>query len=277
MPHRLHEIAVGGRTFRWRETDPAPESAAAVPLVLLHAFPLSAAMWAPQFDAFPRRRIIAPDTRGFRGPDGPAAEEPGDPTMDQLATDVEHLLDALEVPQAAIGGLSMGGYIALALFRRAPARFRALMLADSRATADSEQAKAGRRKMQALADAGGVAAIADDMLPKLLGETTQRERPEVGRHVRALIEANTPAGVKSALGAMMTRQDSRRILGAIACPTLILVGDEDALTPPSDSEALHAAVDGSELVTIPRAGHLSNLEQPDAFNAALGRFLKDLS
>jgi 3-oxoadipate enol-lactonase len=222
-------------------------------------------------------RVIAPDTRGFRGPDGPSAERPGEPTMEELAIDVEHVLDALGVSEAVIGGLSMGGYIALALFRRAPARFRALVLADSRATADTEQAKAGRRKMQALADAGGAAAIADDMLPKLLGDTTKRERPELERHVRALIEANSPEAIRGALAAMMTRQDSRPMLGAIACPALVVVGEEDTLTPPPDSEAMHAAIDGSTLVRIPRAGHLSNLEQPDAFNTALVRFLKDLA
>lgn len=233
-------------------------------------------MWEPQFDALAGWRVIAPDTRGFRGPDGPAAERPGEPTMEELAQDVEHVLDGLGVPEAIIGGISMGGYIALALFRRAPARFRALVLADSRATADTEQAKGGRRKMQALADAGGAAAIADDMLPKLLGETTRRDRPEVERHVRALVEANTADAIKGALAAMMGRQDSTRMLGAIACPTLILVGEEDTVTPVSDSEAMHAAIGGSKLVTIARAGHLSNLEQPDAFNGALVRFLKDL-
>ncbi len=264
--------------IRWRETTPLASSGAAPwPLVLLHAFPLSAAMWEPQFDALAGWRVIAPDTRGFRGPDGPPAERPGEVTMGELAIDVEHVLDSLGVPEAVIGGLSMGGYLALALFRRAPVRFRALVLADSRATADTEQAKAGRRKMQALAEVGGASAIADDMLPKLLGETTRRERPEVERHVRALIEANTPDAIKGALDAMMSRQDSRAMLRAIACPTLIIVGEEDNLTPPADSQAMHEAIDGSTLATIPHAGHLSNLEQPGAFNAALLRFLKDLA
>ena len=275
MAHRVNEITAGGRTIRWRETDPGTFPAPH-PLVLLHAFPLSAAMWEPQFDAFRKWRLIAPDTRGFRSPEGPPVEAPGEPTLSELAMEVEHVLDSLGVSQAVIGGLSMGGYLALALYRLAPARFSGLVLADTRAAADSEEAKAGRRKMQALVEAGGPRAIADDMLPKLLGETTRREQPEVATRVRALIEANRPDAIRAALGAMMTREDSRPLLPAIACPTLVLVGDEDTLTPVAASEDMHRAIPGSRLVTIPRAGHLSNLEQPRAFNDALARFLEDL-
>lgn len=275
MPHRLNEISSGGRTIRWRETDPGATAGGAHPLVLLHAFPLSAAMWDLQFDPFPGWRVIAPDIRGFRGPDGPSVEQPGQPTMDELAMDVEHVLDALGVSSAVIGGLSMGGYLAFALLRRAPARFRGLVLADTRAPADSDEAKVGRRKMQHLADERGASAVADDMLPKLLGESTRRERPEVAERVRSLIEANSPEAIKGAIGAMMERQDATPLLSTIGCPTLILVGEEDGLTPVTASEELHRGIGGSQLVTIPRAGHLSNLEQPDAFNAALGRFLRD--
>jgi 3-oxoadipate enol-lactonase len=274
MPHRLNEITAGGRTIRWRETDPASSSAdTAQPLVLLHAFPLSAAMWEPQFDAFPGWRIIAPDIRGFRGPDGPSVEQPGEPTMEELAMDIEHVLDALGVSKAVIGGLSMGGYLTFALLRRAPARFRGLVLADTKAPADTEEGKAGRRKMQALVDERGPSAVADDMLPKLLGETTRREQPALATRVRALIEANSPEAIKGAIGAMMTRPDATPLLSTIACPALILVGEEDGLTPPAASEEMQRGIRGSRLATIPRAGHLSNLEQPDAFNAALGRFL----
>jgi 3-oxoadipate enol-lactonase len=275
MPHRLNEITAGGRTIRWRETDPAAAADATRPLVLFHAFPLSAAMWEPQLDAFDGWRVIAPDVRGFRGPDGPAVERPGEPTMDELAMEIEHVLDALGVSTAVVGGLSMGGYLAFALLRRAPARFRGLVLADTRATADSEEAKTGRRKMQHLVDERGATAVADDMLPRLLGATTRRERPEVVTRVRALIEANRPEAIKGAIGAMMERQDATPLLSTIACPTLILVGEEDELTPVAASEALHRGIRGSRLVTIPGAGHLSNLEQPEAFNAALGRFLRE--
>jgi pimeloyl-ACP methyl ester carboxylesterase len=276
MPHRVNEITAGGRTIRWRETDPqAGFGDPSRVLVLLHGFPLSSAMWEPQFDALHGWRVIAPDTRGFRAPDGPPVERPGEPTMEELAMDVEHVLDALGVSSAVVGGLSMGGYLAFALLRRAPARFRGLVLADTRATADSDEAKVGRRKMQHLVDECGTSAVADDMLPKLLGDATRRERPEVVARVRSLIEANSPDAIKGAIGAMMERQDATPLLSTIGCPTLILVGEEDGLTPVAASEGLHRGIRGSRLVTIPRAGHLSNLEQPDAFNAALGRFLRE--
>jgi pimeloyl-ACP methyl ester carboxylesterase len=277
MPHRLNEITVGGRTIRWRETDPGAPRGHVEPLVLLHAFPLSASMWEAQFDAFPGWRIIAPDTRGFRGPDGPPVEQPGEPTMDELAMDVEHVLDSLGVPRAVIGGVSMGGYLTFALFRRAPARFRGVVLANTRAAADSEEAKEGRRKMLALVDRGGPAAVADDMLPKLLGPTTHRERPEVIRRVRTLIEANSAAAIKGAIGAMLTRPDSRPLFPDIRCPTLILAGDEDPMIPAASAEEMHAGLAGSQLVTLPRCGHLANIEQPEAFNRALGRFLETLA
>jgi pimeloyl-ACP methyl ester carboxylesterase len=275
MPHRVNEITVGGRTIRWRETDPRAAAGDGRTLVLLHAFPLSAAMWEPQFDALDGWRVVAPDMRGFRSPDGPGVERPGEPTMEELAMDVEHVLDALGVGEAVIGGCSMGGYVAFALLRRAPVRFRGMVLADTRATADTEEGKAGRRKMQQMAMTGGSTAVADDMLPKLLGESTRRDRPEVERHVRALIEANGPEAIAGAVGAMMGRQDSRPLLQTIACPVLILVGAEDALTPPSASEEMQRAIRGSRLEIVPRAGHLSNLENPAAFNAALTRFLDE--
>lgn len=277
MPHRLNEITVGGRTVRWRETDPGSSRAdERLPLVLFHAFPLSAAMWEPQFDAFERWRVIAPDTRGFRGPDGPPVEPPGEPTMQELALDVEHVLDALGVPQAVIGGLSMGGYLAFALYRQAPARFRGLVLANTKAGADTEEGREARRKMRALVEREGPSAVGDDMLPKLLGRTTQERKPELTRHVRALIEANRAEAIAGAIGAMMTRPDSRPLLPSIACPTLVVAGDEDTLIPPAAAREMHDAIPGSHLEILPRCGHLANLEQPQDFNRALGRFLEGL-
>jgi pimeloyl-ACP methyl ester carboxylesterase len=234
-------------------------------------------MWEPQFDVFAGWRVIAPDTRGFRGPDGPSVGPPGEPTMDDLATDVEQVLDALDVPDAVIGGCSMGGYMALALLRRAPRRFRGLVLTNTKASADSDEAKEGRRKMRALVAEGGPAAVADDMLPKLLGETTHREKPEVVSRVRTLIEANSREAIHGAIGAMLTRPDSRPLLATVSCPTLILAGEEDTLIPTAASEEMHRAIHGSSLVMLPRCGHLASLEQPEPFNRALGRFLETLA
>jgi len=264
---------IGDRTIRWREGGEAQRGV----LVLIHAFPLSSAMWESQVDAFAGWRVVCPDLRGFRGPDGPAAEHPGDPTMDEYAIDVEHVLDALDVPQAVIGGLSMGGYVTFALFRRAPARCRGLILADTRATADSEEGRQGRRRMLHLVDEQGASAIADDMLPKLLGATTRREQPLVEQQVRRMIEANSPDAIRAAVTAMMTRPDSTTLVGSIRCPTLIVAGDEDTLTPVSASHEMQQGIRGASLVTLPRAGHLSSLERPAEFNAAVGRFLGALS
>src|SRR5512138_352185 len=123
MSHRLIQRTIGGRTIRWREAGDARHGV----LVLIHAFPLSSALWEPQFDAFPGWRAVAPDLRGFRGPDAPPAERPGDPTMDEYAIDLEHVRAALEIPQAIVCGFSMGGYVSFALLRRAPSRFRGLI------------------------------------------------------------------------------------------------------------------------------------------------------
>ena len=277
MPHRLNEVTVGGRTIRWRETDPrAAGREYANTLLLLHAFPLSASMWESQFDAFEGWRVIAPDTRGFRGPDGPPVEAPGEPTMDELAMDVEHVLDALGVPQAVIGGCSMGGYLTFALLRRAPQRFRGLLLANTKASADTDEAREGRRKMRALVERAGPCAVADDMLPKLLGATTRQQHPDALARVRTLIEANSADAIVAAIVAMMTRQDSRPLLPQIACPALIVAGEEDALMPGAAGEEMHAAIRGSEFAVLPRCGHLANLEQPAEFNRVVGRFLEKL-
>jgi pimeloyl-ACP methyl ester carboxylesterase len=277
MPHRLNEVTVGGRTIRWRETDPrSPGLDHVNPLVLLHAFPLSASMWEAQFDAFPGWRVIAPETRGFRGPDGPSVEAPGEPTMDELAIDVEHVLDALGVSQAVIGGSSMGGYLTFALFRRAPQRFAGLVLGNTQAPADSDEAKERRRQARALVERDGPSGLADDMLPRLLGTTTKRERPGVVRRVRSLIEANSTEAIVGAIVAMMTRPDSRPLLPQVTCPTLILAGEEDTLMPATAAEEMHAGIRESDLALLPRCGHLANLEHPEAFNEALNRFLQNL-
>jgi pimeloyl-ACP methyl ester carboxylesterase len=276
MPHRLNQVTVGGRTIRWRETDLAAGGGSRTPLVLLHAFPLSSAMWEPQLDAFPGWRVIAPDTRGFRGPDGPSVESSGEPTMDELATDVEHVLDSLGVTQAVIGGCSMGGYLTFALFRRAPGRFRGLVLANTKASGDSDEAKEGRRKMLALVRRDGPAAVATDMLPKLLGGTTHRDQPAVADRVRALVEANSTEAIAGAIGAMMTRPDSRHLLGQIVCPAIVLAGEEDTLIPTEAAREIHRGIGGSQLTILPRCGHLASLEQPAEFNRAVGHFLENL-
>jgi pimeloyl-ACP methyl ester carboxylesterase len=225
-------------------------------------------MWEPQSAvAETGWRLVLPQLRGMDGVD----ETPVS-SMDDYAADVIDLLDALHLHDAVIGGLSMGGYVSLAVFRHAASYFRGLVLADTRPHADTEEAAAGRTRLLALVREKGPSAVADEMVPKLLGEASL-QRPEVVQKVRSLILSNSTTAIAGAITAMLTRPDSKGLLGSIHCPTLILVGEHDKLTPPSVAAELHESIAGSELVTIPGAGHLANLEQPEAFNAALARFL----
>jgi pimeloyl-ACP methyl ester carboxylesterase len=213
-------------------------------------------------------RVLAPQLRGFGGGAEPAAS-----SMDDYAGDVIDLLDALHIEDAVFCGLSMGGYITFSIFRHAPQYLRGLILADTRSQADTSEGVEGRKRMIALVHDKGVSAVADEMMPKLLGESTQRDRPEVVNRVRSLMLSNSPEAVAGAVRGMMSRPDSTPLLSSIHLPTLVIVGDEDTLTPPALSEGLHQAIAGSELVKIPKCGHLANLEQPEAFNAAVAPFL----
>lgn len=239
------------------------------PVVLLHGFPLTADMWHPQLENVPHGwRYIAPDLRGF----GAAATTPAR-TMDDFADAVLSFLDAMRLDKVTLGGLSMGGYVLFAVLRRAPERVTAVILADTRATADTEQGRAGRTKMLETVRTKGVSAVADEMMPKLLGESTRRTRRDVELRVREIAAANRPEAIAGAIEAMRDRPDSTPVLDRISVPTLVLVGEEDTLTTPADAEAMRARISRAHLVDLPRAGHLSNLEAPDEFSAALADFL----
>jgi 3-oxoadipate enol-lactonase len=167
----------------------------------------------------------------------------------------------------------MGGYATFAVFRKAPHLVEALVLADTRAGADSPEGRANRRGMIALVEREGAPGVARDMMPKLLGRTTREANPQVESVVRPLINQQSPTAIHAAILRMMHRPDSVPLLPAIRVPTLVIVGEEDELTPPVESERIAEAISGSTLITIPGAGHLSSLEQPDAFNRALVDFL----
>lgn len=238
-------------------------------VVLIHAFPLSAELWDPQRNALPPGwRLFTPDLPGFGG-----STEPPAMSVEAMAVSVLAAMDARGIRRAVIGGMSMGGYVTFALMRLAPERFSGLVLVDTRATADTDPQKEGRRKMMATARDRGAAAIADEMVPKLLGETTKRERPEVAATVRRIIESNRADTIAGAVEAMMNRPDSTPLLAGIRVPTLIVCGEEDTLTPPFDSQAMHRAIAGSRLVLLAGAGHLSSLEAPEPFNHALSAYL----
>jgi 3-oxoadipate enol-lactonase len=249
---RVHYLDVGG---------------GAETVLLLHAFPLNASMWAGQVAALAReRRVIAPEYAGL-GKSEPRAEPS---TMGALAEDVLAILDALPVRTAAVVGLSMGGYLAFEVYRRRPSLFRSLALCDTRAGADTPEAAATREAFAKSAIEKGLPWVADQVLPKLLRPNPD---PAVAAHVRALVSQGTPEGVAAAQRGMAQRPDSTPTLATIACPTLVVVGSEDAFTPPAESKKMAAAIRGATLVEIPDAGHLSNLEQPAAFDRALLGFL----
>lgn len=236
-------------------------------VVLIHAFPLHAAQWRPQ-TVPPGWRLFTPDLPGFGASTSPAAD-----SVETMAAGVEAAMDREGIGRAVIGGLSMGGYVALALYRRAPHRFRAMILADTRATPDTAEQRESRGKMIEMVRARGAGAVADELLPKLLGETTKRDRPQVGGTVRALIEANRPGAIAAALEALASRPDSTATLRGIDVPVLVVCGEEDVVTPLSDAEAMRLEVPSATLHVIPRAGHLANVEDPAAFNESLAAFL----
>jgi 3-oxoadipate enol-lactonase len=242
------------------------------PVVLLHGYPFNRSLWNEQVAALSNSyRVVAPDLRGFGETDASA----GPATMNRMAQDVAELLDHLEIPRAAVGGLSMGGYVALAFYKLFPSRVRALVLADTRAQADSEEAKQTRAQQAEKALSEGMAGIADAMLPKLLTPETVSKHPEIVKRVRDMMLRTKSQGAAAALMGMAEREDQTELLPQISSPTLILVGSEDAITPVADSEKMHGAIAGSRLVVLENAGHVSNLERTDMFNTALLSFLRE--
>jgi 3-oxoadipate enol-lactonase len=263
MQREAH-VEVAGRRLRYLQ------AGSGWPLILLHAFPLSADLWRPQLDRVSRGwQFLAPDLRGF----GRGVLPPTSMTMDDMAAEVSGFMDALEIDRAIIGGLSMGGYVTMALYRLAPERFTGMLLANTKASLDSPEGRAAREQMIELVRSEGASAVADQMLPKLLGATSQRARPYLDTLVRRLIEGNSAEGIEAAIHAIKDRPDSFPTLEHTAVPALIITSDEDVIIPVSESEAMHGVMPRSQLVVLTAAGHLSNLEVPDDFSEALGNFL----
>lgn len=241
------------------------------PLLLIHGFPLDRTLWSAQTRALTDvARVIAPDLRGF----GESGQPAGAVTVDTYADDLRGLLDALGVKNAVVGGLSMGGYIAFAFYRAYAHRVRALILADTRALPDSPEGKQGRDKSIAAVREKGASAVADAMMPKMLTPKMQATNAAMTNTVRAMMMRQPVEGIASALAALRDRPDSTPTLAQIAAPTQIIVGAEDTLTPPQDSEMMRDAIHDARLALIPGAAHLSCVEQADEFNRIVREFLK---
>jgi pimeloyl-ACP methyl ester carboxylesterase len=243
------------------------------PLLLVHGFPLSRRMWAPQCGALHGAwRCLAPDLRGF----GESGATPPF-SVDQWADDLAAMLDEVGAREPVVlCGLSMGGYVAFAFWRRHRERVRALVLADTRPDADTPEGIERRRRTIAVARERGSASVATLLEGGMLGATTRERRPEIAALVRAMIAATPVEGIVGASEAMIARPDSTDLLGTIDVPTLVVVGEEDTISPPDVARAMHAAIPTSRLEVIPGAGHLTTLERPAAFNCVLGDWLDSL-
>jgi 3-oxoadipate enol-lactonase len=244
------------------------------PVVLLHAFPLDRSMWRQQVEAIrDHYRVITPDQRGLGG----SSAFDGAPSVDQAADDVAALLDSLQVAEPVVlGGLSMGGYVALAFARRHADRLRGLILADTRAEPDNAEGKANRDKLIAFAETHTAADVLEQMMPKMVSEETRTQRPEVVAEVRRIAAGQSVPGVQNALRMLRDRPDAGPTLDAVKVPTLVIVGSEDTLTPPDMAQTLARGIHGARREMIVGAGHLSNLEKPAEFNAAILAFLDGL-
>ncbi len=246
------------------------ERGGGTPLVLVHGFPLDGRIWEDQLSALcDRYRVIALDLRGFGRS---RAEQPF--TMQSLADDVHHVLEKLGALPCVLGGLSMGGYVALAYVSKYPTDLKGLALIDTRCEADTPEGKQNREKMIESVRCAGSEAIANAMMPKMLAPDAQQSRPQLMQRLRTIMEECPPKTIEHALAAMRDRRDYRDRLASIAVPTLIIVGEHDAITPPSVSEFMRKEIPSSELVVVKGAGHMSPMEQPEQVNRAIRQFME---
>ncbi len=258
-------IRIEGRQYAYRT------GGSGEPVLLMHAFPVTSEAFWPQLDAPPPgARVICPDHRGFGG----SELGPGVSTMEDLAKDALALLDALKLDRVIVGGVSMGGYAAMALLRVDPARVKGLVLADTHPLADDAAQTEKREAAAKDVEKNGMAGYTATALPNLLAADA---KPYVRARIEGLMRSVNPAATAAAARGMAARGDSRELLQRYSGPALIVVGERDALTPPEKAREMQKLMPRSKLVVIPSAGHLSNVEAPQEFNAALGDFVRALA
>jgi 3-oxoadipate enol-lactonase len=251
------------------------------PFLLVHGFPLDHTMWNAQIEALSERsRVVAPDLRGFgNSPLGSVDPERGI-SMERYADDLAELLDALKIGTdnpVILVGFSMGGYVAWQFARKYAPRLRALVLCDTRAAADTDDARAGRLKMAEKVAEWGVARVAEMMGPKLIAPKTYESQPAVVTAVRRVVEQTAPEAIAAAQRGMAARPDMTAYLPQINVPTLVLVGADDVISPPAEMTSIAAAIPGSEFIVIPNAGHMTAMENPGAVNRAMLDFISHLA
>jgi pimeloyl-ACP methyl ester carboxylesterase len=251
------------------------------PVVLLHGYPFNRSMWKPQVEGLGQRyRIITPDLRGLgesKVTNGPSTTPPTTPpTMDEMAQDVAALLEHLKIDSFVVGGLSMGGYVTLAFYKLFPQRIAALILADTRAGADTDEGRRNREEQALKILSEGMDSVTKDFPGKVLTAETMMSNPDLVARVRLMISTTNPRGAANALRGMAVRSDQTDLLPSITVPTLIIVGSDDQLTPPKEAEGMRADIASSRLAVIEGAAHVSNMERPTEFNNCIAEFLDSL-
>jgi pimeloyl-ACP methyl ester carboxylesterase len=261
----MHTAEVGGITVGY------DDEGSGAPLLLVHGHPFDRTMWQPQIERFSRAgwRVIAPDLRGY----GETTVVAGTAPLDVFARDLAALLDHLGVDRAVVGGLSMGGQIVMEFHRLFPGRIRGLVLADTSPQAETGDGKRQRNDTADRLLREGMGPYADEVLPKMMAPHNITALPEVAKHVLGMMRGTSPEGAAAALRGRAERPDYLEMLGHVAVPALVVVGSDDEFTPVSDAELMHQRIPRSTLVVVDGAGHLPNLERPEEFDTALGRFL----
>ena len=244
------------------------------PILFVHGFPLSHSMWQPQIFAFAGdHRVIAPDLRGF----GNSNVTEGTVTMEQHADDLAALLDELNVDEPVVlCGLSMGGYVAWQFQQKYPDRLRGLILCDTRSVADTPEGVENRKRLAKMVVENGSEAVASVMLPNLFSPKTGDRDPAVIDELRATIVATSPQGIAGAALGMAERPDVTPLLPNITTPSLLIVGEDDGISPPEEMRDIAAAMPNARLVEITEAGHMSTLENPALVNQVIREFLQNL-
>jgi 3-oxoadipate enol-lactonase len=245
----------------------------ALPVVFVHGMTFDHEMWQPQIELLRETcHVVAYDFRGH----GKSEAGDGQFTYRQLVEDLIALLDHLGIHRAVLCGLSMGGAISLRTIEMFPQRVRALILCDTTGNPDSNQSKYWREKAIQSIKQEGLRSFADDFLKSIFAPSTFETHPDIIERMRHTIVSSSPLGIRGALLAQAARTDLNPALPNIGVPTLIMVGEEDSLTPPAIAQAMHESIKGSELRIIPNAGHMSNLENTEAFNKHLLEFLRNI-
>ncbi len=259
-------------TMRYGQTMHYLEQGQGLPVVLLHGFPLDSRVWEPLLLRLKgNHRFIAPDLRGFGQSTGGGAF-----TMESAADEVHGLLEQLGALPCVLGGLSMGGYIALEFAQRCPKDLKGLMFIDTKAQADTADARQARDEMIDLVRREGAKAVADRMLPKMLGDDTIRRRPQVLRDLQAIMESCPAETIAHALAGMRDREDHTANLASIPVPALVMVGESDALIPIATAEAMRREIPHATLAVIESAGHMAPMEQPDQVASVIESFLRSI-